>query len=147
MDEHENELSRLVDQLNRSAIAAKAGEKRSIDQLLAAAVQSHASDIILVAGSPATLRVNGALAAEEYAVKIDGMYMPPFFQRDLEQILCESDTRVVDQHMQTAEREFSLVDRARPVAFVRDVMGNGDRRTLAHFVDGYRSPARTSVLA
>ncbi len=64
MDEHENELSRLVDQLNRSATASKSGEKRSIDQLLATAVQSHASDIILVAGSPATLRVNGALAAD-----------------------------------------------------------------------------------
>lgn len=64
MGEHENELSRLVDQLNRAAIGAKSGEKRSIDQLLQAALQSHASDIILVAGSPATLRVNGALSAE-----------------------------------------------------------------------------------
>ncbi|MGD0631535.1 MAG: PilT/PilU family type 4a pilus ATPase [Terracidiphilus sp.] len=64
MDERETELSRLVDQLNRSATIAKAGEKRSIDQLLAVAVQSNASDLILVAGSPATLRVNGALAAD-----------------------------------------------------------------------------------
>lgn len=64
MDEQENELSRLVDQLNRSAAGARSGEKRSIDQLLAAAVQSHASDIVLVAGSPATLRVNGALTAD-----------------------------------------------------------------------------------
>jgi twitching motility protein PilT len=64
MEEHESELSRLVDQLNRSAIVAKSGEKRSIDQLLATAVHSSASDIILVAGSPATLRINGILAAE-----------------------------------------------------------------------------------
>ncbi len=64
MDENESELSRLVDQLNRSATVAKSNEKRSIDQLLAIAVQSNASDIILVAGSPATLRVNGALTAE-----------------------------------------------------------------------------------
>ena len=58
MDERESELSRLVDQLNRSATVAKPGEKRSIDQLLATAVNGNASDIILVAGSPATLRVN-----------------------------------------------------------------------------------------
>jgi twitching motility protein PilT len=64
MEEHESELSRLVDQLNRAATIAKSGEKRSIDQLLAAAVSHSASDIILVAGSPATLRVNGALTAD-----------------------------------------------------------------------------------
>jgi twitching motility protein PilT len=64
MDEHESELSRLVDELNRSATVAKSGEKRSIDQLLSVAVHGNASDIILVAGSPATLRVNGALTAE-----------------------------------------------------------------------------------
>jgi len=64
MDEHENELSRLVDQLNRAATASKAGEKRSIDQLAAQAVESHASDIILVAGSAATMRVNGALTTD-----------------------------------------------------------------------------------
>ena len=64
MEEHENELSRLVDQLNRSATGSRSGEKRSIDQLLAVAVQGNASDIILVAGSPATMRVNGALTAD-----------------------------------------------------------------------------------
>jgi twitching motility protein PilT len=64
MEQHESELSRLVDQLNRSATGAKSGEKRSIDQLLALAVHGNASDIILVAGSPATLRVNGALTAD-----------------------------------------------------------------------------------
>src|SRR5580658_7339466 len=64
MEQHDNELSRLVDQLNRSATGARTGEKRSIDQLLAVAVHGNASDIILVAGSPATLRVNGALTAD-----------------------------------------------------------------------------------
>jgi twitching motility protein PilT len=63
MESQENELARLVDQLNRSATAAKTGEKRSIDQLLGIALHSGASDIILVAGSPATLRVNGNLTA------------------------------------------------------------------------------------
>ena len=61
MNEHGNELSRLVDELNRAAAGVKSGEKRSVDQLLASAVQVNASDIVLVAGSPATLRVNGAL--------------------------------------------------------------------------------------
>jgi twitching motility protein PilT len=80
MDEQANELSRLVDQLNRSASGAKAGEKRSIDQLLATALHGHASDIILVAGSPATLRVNGALTADAgpalSAEAIRGMLLP-----------------------------------------------------------------------
>jgi twitching motility protein PilT len=65
MDEREDELSRLVDQLNRSAAGVRTtGEKRSIDQLLADAIHRNASDIILVAGSPATMRVNGALTSE-----------------------------------------------------------------------------------
>ena len=61
MVEHQSELAKLVDQLNRSATSAKASEKRSLDQLLAFASQRHASDMILVAGSPATLRINGTL--------------------------------------------------------------------------------------
>jgi twitching motility protein PilT len=64
MAEYEDELSKLVDQLNRSATSLKTGEKRSLDQILTIAVQRHASDIILVAGSPVTLRVNGALTLE-----------------------------------------------------------------------------------
>jgi len=80
MDEREDELSRLVDQLNRTAAGAKSAEKRSVDQLLAVALESHASDIILVAGSPATLRVNGALAADPNpplsAEVIRGMLLP-----------------------------------------------------------------------
>jgi twitching motility protein PilT len=80
MDEQANELSRLVDQLNRAATGAKTGEKRSIDQLLTVALHSHASDVILVAGSPATLRVNGALTADAgpalSAELIRGMLLP-----------------------------------------------------------------------
>ena len=41
---------------------AKSGESRPLDQLLTLAARNSASDIILVAGSPITLRVNGALA-------------------------------------------------------------------------------------
>ncbi|KAA6460269.1 PilT/PilU family type 4a pilus ATPase [Acidobacteria bacterium AB60] len=65
MDEREDELSKLVDQLNRSAAGVRSpGDKRSIDQLLGEGIQRNASDILLVAGSPATLRINGALTSE-----------------------------------------------------------------------------------
>src|SRR5882762_1163480 len=64
MVERESELSKLVDQLNRSVTSTKSSDKRSLDQLLTVALQRHASDIILVAGSPVTLRVNGALISD-----------------------------------------------------------------------------------
>lgn len=64
MGEYETELSKLVDELNRSATNAKHSEKRSLDQLLGVALQRSASDIVLIAGSPATLRVNGALTPD-----------------------------------------------------------------------------------
>jgi twitching motility protein PilT len=56
-----SELSRLVDELNRSTTAAKTGEGTSIDRLLALAVQRGASDVILVAGAGIALRVKGSL--------------------------------------------------------------------------------------
>jgi twitching motility protein PilT len=90
MEEHENELSRLVDQLNRSATGTRSGEKRSIDQLLAAAVQGNASDIILVAGSPATMRVNGALTADSgppmSAENIRGLLLPLLSAAQIEEL-------------------------------------------------------------
>ena len=64
MMEYENELSRLIDQLNRSAKESKTSEKQSLDQLLVTAVKRDASDIILAAGCPITLRINGALTPE-----------------------------------------------------------------------------------
>jgi twitching motility protein PilT len=56
-----SELSRLVDELNRSTPATRTGENSSIDRLLALAVQRGASDVILVAGSGIALRVRGSL--------------------------------------------------------------------------------------
>jgi twitching motility protein PilT len=64
MEEPESELARIVDQLNRSVAVAKSEEKRSIDHLLTGALQRHASDLLLVTGSPATFRVNGSLAID-----------------------------------------------------------------------------------
>jgi twitching motility protein PilT len=90
MDEHGSELSRLVDELNRAAAGAKSGEKRSIDQLLASAVHGNASDIILVAGSPATLRVNGALMADSgpslSAEVIRGLLLPLLTASQLQEL-------------------------------------------------------------
>ncbi len=63
MGEYEGELSRLVDELNRSARRERTDEKTLLDQLLSAAVQRSASDVLLVAGSAVVLRINGALAA------------------------------------------------------------------------------------
>ena len=62
MAEFDSELSRLVDQLNRSTPASRSSEKTTLDQLLGTASQRNASDVLLVAGCAATMRVNGALA-------------------------------------------------------------------------------------
>src|SRR6202167_6786724 len=56
-----NELSPLVDELNRSRAATVGGGSLSIDRLLALAAQRGASDIVLVAGSAIALRVKGSL--------------------------------------------------------------------------------------
>jgi len=58
-----SELSRLVDELNRSTTATKTGDNASIDRLLALAVTRGASDVILVAGSTIALRVRGSLTS------------------------------------------------------------------------------------
>src|ERR1700743_1995582 len=62
MSVYESDLSRLVDELNRSTTGAKVDERPSLDTLLRVGVEQNASDIILVAGSAITLRVNGSLA-------------------------------------------------------------------------------------
>src|ERR1700744_4594358 len=65
MVDHSSELSHLVDELNRSTtgtkVATKSGEQTSLDHVLTFAGQRHASDVILVAGSPIAFRVKGAL--------------------------------------------------------------------------------------
>jgi twitching motility protein PilT len=61
MSVYESDLSRLVDELNRSTPGAKNDERTSLDTMLGLAVGQNASDIVLVAGSAITLRVNGSL--------------------------------------------------------------------------------------
>jgi twitching motility protein PilT len=90
MPEYESELSKLVDQLNRAATSAKSNGKRSLDQLLEVALRSTASDIILVAGSPVMLRVNGALTPDSAppltAEDIRGILLPLLAPTQLEEL-------------------------------------------------------------
>ncbi|WP_179637912.1 PilT/PilU family type 4a pilus ATPase [Tunturiibacter empetritectus] len=64
MGEYENELSKLVDQLNRSAINPRSSERRTLDHFLTNALQRSASDMVFIAGSPVMLRVNGGLTPD-----------------------------------------------------------------------------------
>ena len=66
MSEYEGDLSQLVYELNLSKttpkLESRSDRRTSLDALLEAAAQQNASDIILVAGSASTLRINGSLA-------------------------------------------------------------------------------------
>jgi twitching motility protein PilT len=64
---YDQELSKIVAELNRAAPSQKTAARlpqstATLDQLLEFAVKRNASDILLIAGAPAVLRVNGALA-------------------------------------------------------------------------------------
>ena len=66
MGDYDTELSRIVEELNRAAPSQKPPASApqstaSLDQLLDFATRRNASDILLVAGVPPVLRVNGAL--------------------------------------------------------------------------------------
>jgi twitching motility protein PilT len=61
MSAYENELSDLVYELNTSRSTAKVERNASLNALLVLAAEQHASDILLVAGSPVTMRINGVL--------------------------------------------------------------------------------------
>jgi twitching motility protein PilT len=67
MGEYDTELSKIVAELNRAAPSQKTLARlpqstASLDQLLAFAASRNASDVLLIAGAPAMLRVNGNLA-------------------------------------------------------------------------------------
>jgi len=76
MGEYDNELSKLVEELNRAApsqqratpssraqltVVSPSASLASLDELLGRAAR-NASDVLLIVGAPAVLRVNGALA-------------------------------------------------------------------------------------
>jgi twitching motility protein PilT len=65
---YEDELAQIVADLNRTAQASRAPafesqSSASLDQFLNEALRRGASDILLVAGAPASFRVNGILSA------------------------------------------------------------------------------------
>jgi twitching motility protein PilT len=67
MSEYDSELSKIVAELNRAAPSQKSAVRSpqstaSLDHLLALAAGRGASDVLLIAGSPPVLRINGALA-------------------------------------------------------------------------------------
>ena len=67
MADYDRELSEIVAELNRAAPSQKSAERlpqstASLDELLGFASRRSASDILLIAGAPAVLRINGALA-------------------------------------------------------------------------------------
>jgi twitching motility protein PilT len=74
MSEYDNELSKIVAELNRAAPSQKHAAVRgvqstaSLDQLLQAAAGRGASDVLLIAGAPAMLRVTGNLTPLSGAV-------------------------------------------------------------------------------
>ena len=117
MGETESELSRLVDQLNRSANNSRSGEKRSLDQILSVAFQRHASDILLVAGSPVTLRVNGALTPDGGAA------------------LSSEEVRGMLQPLLSAERLAELQEhKSLDFCFVRPSIGRFRRRRTPRYI-------------
>ncbi len=85
-----SELSRLVDELNRSTTATRTGENASIDRLLAVAVHRGASDVILVSGSAIALRVRGSLTSAAgkplSAEDIRSLLLPLLTARQAEQL-------------------------------------------------------------
>lgn len=69
MPGYDDELAQIVAELNRTAAGTRsprvetAQSTATLDQLLKYAVRQNASDVLLIAGAPVTLRVNGALTA------------------------------------------------------------------------------------
>src|SRR5438132_14383886 len=67
MSDYETELAQIVAQLNRAAPASRTqradgGQSTAtLDHLLSYATRRGASDLLLIAGAPVMLRVNGSL--------------------------------------------------------------------------------------
>lgn len=87
MPGYDNELERIVTQLNRGIPGAAPAATRvsptspaALEQLLSLAAERNASDLLLVAESPASLRIHGSLvpatATSLTAEDIDGLLLP-----------------------------------------------------------------------
>ena len=91
MDDYDNELSRIVAELNRAAPSQKSAAVRtpqstaSLERVLQLAVSRNASDVLLIAGAPAMLRMTGnltpasgsALEAEDVRSLVVPLLEPP----------------------------------------------------------------------
>ncbi len=107
MPEYDDELARIVAELNRAAPGGAAMERTldrppaagvprlpsdsgSIDPLLSAAVRQNASDLLLVAGYGVSLRVNGSLSAPASPVltgeDVRGLVLPLLDARQYEEL-------------------------------------------------------------
>lgn len=65
MPGYENELAQIVADLNRAAQASREAVPHpsgTLDELLVQAARRNASDVLLIAGAPAALRINGLLS-------------------------------------------------------------------------------------
>jgi twitching motility protein PilT len=113
---YDHELSRIVEELNRAVPGSRATEKPfparppqndgSLDQLLAFAGRQNASDLLLIAGTPVALRVNGALAPAAG---------PPLAPEDVRNLVLPLlDARQYDELQKKKSVDF---------CFVRDPMG------------------------
>ncbi|MEO8025006.1 MAG: PilT/PilU family type 4a pilus ATPase, partial [Bryobacteraceae bacterium] len=82
MASYQDELAQIVAELNRAAPGSPAAtptddrsrvprDLTSTDRILAEAVRRVASDILLIAGAPVTMRVGGALSPSGSALKAD----------------------------------------------------------------------------
>ena len=94
----DDELARIVEEMNRVAPGSRAGERpafnaesaASLSRLLALASSQNASDVLLVAGSPVALRINGALAPSSgpslAAAEISSLVLPLLSPRQYEEL-------------------------------------------------------------
>src|SRR5580700_8665479 len=106
MPSFDNELERIVSELNRAIPGAAGSEKTSpdhvpprplpggssLEQLLGFAADRRASDLILVADSPVVFRINGSIATSGpsplSADEVQNLLLPVFTpdqRRDLQQ--------------------------------------------------------------
>ncbi len=71
MSSYDNELAGIVAELNRAAPGSRASQPASpealagLDHLLTFAVRQNASDLLVIAGAPVTMRMNGRLSPSE----------------------------------------------------------------------------------
>ena len=113
MPEYDDELTRIVAELNRAAPAGAPVERQrppqdtsSLDSLLVSAARHNASDLIVVAGYGVSVRVNGALAPPAG---------PPLSAEDVRNLLLPLlDAREYDELQRDKSVDF---------CFVRDPIG------------------------